>query len=452
MVGNDLTRGNVSKTLLRFAVPFLVANVLHTLYGLVDMFIVGQFCDASQLSSVSIGAGIMNLANCLVTGLGVGGMIALGQMIGARRERDSQETISTIFCVVPAFAVLLLVVCMILRRQLLNAMSTPPEAYAGAESYLRICLFGLVFTGLFSSISGVLRGMGDSKGPTIFISIACLCNILGDYICVGTLKLGAAGAALATVLSQGISVLAGYIYLRRHNFPFDFHPRSFRFFFDKFKILMRVGIPSALQDGLTNISFLMMESIINAMGYAASAAAGISNRIFNISITPATAFASAISAMVAQNVGAREFKRARKSLRVGLTFGFIIAAVFFAIMALFPAQLVRSFTDDEAVIRAGTDYLTFYKFDSLICSMAFCVNGYISGTGHTRYTMIVNLAASFGVRLPVVWLISRMAGATLYHIGLGIPSASVVQLCLGIGFLLFAKSERENRKQESLRI
>ena len=442
-LGNDLTQGRVGKTLIKFTIPFLIANILHTLYGIVDMYIVGQFADATQLSAVSISSGIMMLGNGLVMGFSTGGTVAVGQMVGSRKEKDLNETISTIFCMLPLLALILMTAGLLLRHPLLHALNAPAESYDSAAAYLAICMIGLIFTGLFFSISAVLRGMGDSKGPTIFISISCVANIIGDYFCVKTLQMGAAGAALATTVSQGLSVLLGYIYLRRHNFPFDFHPSSFRIYKDKLKMLLRLGIPTAFQEAMTTLSFLVLEAIINSMGYIASAAAGVADRVFNVSIMPASAFTAAISAMVAQNTGAGEYERGRKSLRIGLTMGFGVAAVILLIMALFPAQLIGCFTDDPDVIRNGVDYMTFYKFDCVICSIAFCINGYINGTGHTRMTMVVNVISSLCVRLPAVWLLSRIAGATLYHIGLGFPIASVVQLLIGLWFIFFSKSEKE---------
>lgn len=447
MIGNDLTKGRVTQTLLRFTVPFLIANVLHTLYGIVDMYVVGQFADATQLSAVAISSGVMMLLNGLLMGFGTGGTVTVGQMYGSHREKDVKETVSTIFCLFPLIAVILLVLGFIFLPLMLNLLNAPAESYDSAKAYLSICLIGLIFTGFFCGISAVLRGMGDSKGPTIFISISCVCNIVGDIFCVGVLKMGAAGAALATTISQGISVGTGYIYLRRHNFPFDFRPKSFKIYKNKLGMLFRVGIPTALQETMTSISFLVLEAIINSMGYIASASAGVCDRVFNVSIMPAISFAAAISAMVAQNTGAGEYKRARKCLFSGSMIGVAVAAVIFAVMALFPAALIGCFTNDEAVIRSGVDYMTFYKFDCLLCSAAFCVNGYINGTGHTRYTMIVNLVASFAVRLPVVWFISRMAGAGLLQIGLGLPSASVIQLVVGLAFVFFAKSEREQKQK-----
>ena len=446
-VGNDLTQGSVAKTLVRFTVPFLLSNVLHTLYSIVDMYIVGQYADATQISAVSIGAAVMLLVNGLIMGLGTGSTVLVGQSIGSRREIDVKETISTVFAVFPLFALLLLALGQILAPTLLRLLNTPPEAWDGAIAYLRICFIGLIFTGFFFAIASVLRAMGDSKGPMIFIAISCVCNIFGDILCVGALHMGAAGAALATSVSQGLSVLIGYFYLRKRNFPFDFKPRSFKIYGNRLKNLVRIGTPTALQETMTNISFLVLEAIINKMGYIATAAVGVSDRVFNVAIIPGIAFSSAICAMVAQNTGAGEYRRGRECLRVGLLIAFVISALIFAAMAIFPAQIIGSFTKDAAVVAAGVDYLTYFKFDCMLFTLAFCVIGYINGTGHTRYTLIINIIASFAVRLPLIWYISRLPGATLKTISLGLPSASLVQFLLGLAFLFFAKNEREQRKQ-----
>ena len=444
-VGNDLTQGSVAKTLVRFTIPFLLSNVLHTLYSIVDMYIVGQYADATQISAVSIGAAVMLLVNGLIMGLGTGSTVLVGQTIGSRREIDEKETISTVFAVFPLFALILLAIGQLIAPLLLRLLNTPPEAWDGAIAYLRICFIGLIFTGFFFAIASVLRAMGDSKGPMIFIGISCVCNIFGDILCVGALHMGAAGAALATSVSQGLSVVIGYFYLRKRHFPFDFKPKSFRIYKSRLKQLVRIGAPTALQETMTNISFLVLEAIINTMGYIATAAVGVCDRVFNVAIIPGIAFSSAISAMVAQNTGAGEYRRGRECLRVGLLIATGISILIFLLLAFFPAEIIGSFTKDAAVVAAGVDYMTFFKFDCMLFTLAFCVNGYINGTGHTRYTLIVNIIASFAVRLPLIWYLSRLPDASLYHISFGLPSASLVQFLVGLAFLVFSKSEREQR-------
>ena len=447
MIGTDLTKGKVSSTLLRFTLPFLVSNVLHTLYSIVDMFIVGRFADPVQLSAVSIGSLLMMIVNSLLMGFSAGGTVVVGQLSGAKRERDLRETVSTIFSFYPLCAIVLMALCLLLRHPLLRLINAPAESFAAATSYFTICAIGIIFTGCFVSIAAVLRGMGDSKGPTVFITISCVANIIGDYLCVGVLQMGAAGAALATSASQGLSVVVGLIYLRRRNFPFSFRPSCFRIYRGHLGRLLSIGIPTSFQEGMTGISFFVLEAFINNLGYLATAAAGIADRVFNVAIIPGLAFSQAISAMVAQNTGAGEYQRGRRSLRIGLLMSAVVAVLIFLVMALAPEATIGLFSRDGQVVSLGAEYMTFYKFDCVICTLAFCVNGYINGKGHTRYTMMLNVVSSFFVRLPLVWFISTRAGVTLYHIGIALPVASVVQLAIGVAFLLFSRSERQQREK-----
>ncbi len=446
MLGNDLTKGPITKTLLRFTTPFLLANLLQTLYGIVDMFIVGRFADSAELSAVSIGSLLMMMINFMVMGLGTGGTVLVGHMLGAKREKDMKETISTVFCVLPAASVIVMVLFMLLRRPVLELIQTPAESMAGAEAYFRICLAGLVFTGMYTAIASVLRGMGESKMPTVFVAISCVLNIIGDIFCVGTLKMGAAGAALATTVAQGMSVVIGYFYLRRSNFPFDFKPSSFRISKNRCLDLLRIGVPAAAQETLVSLSFVVLEAIINRMGYIATAAAGVDDRIFNIAVIPATAFSAAISAMVAQNTGAGQPERSHKCLAVGCIWSLVISLIIFGIMAAIPQYVIGIFTPDEQVVKVGVEYMTFCKYEYLVCAISFCVNGYINGIGRTRFTMLSNILSSIVIRLPLVYFMSTLPGATLYEIGFALPVASGVQMLMGLAFLAFAKSEKQYRK------
>lgn len=445
-MGNDLTKGSVTKTLLRFTIPFLIANILQSVYGLVDMYIVGKYASPVELSAVSVGSGLMMFINLFILGFGTGGTILVGQMWGAKREKDLRDTIATIFCFIPLVALTAFVLISLVSKQALNLVNCPAESYHSALYYFQTCLVGLLFMGVYTCIASSLRGMGDSKGPTIFVGISCILNIIGDIILVGFVGMGAFGAALATAVAQGCSVIVGFIYLKHHSFPFDFKPASFRIHKARLKDLLRIGIPTAFQETMTNVSFLVLEAVINTFGYTASAAAGICDRLFGIAIIPSLAFSSAVSAMVAQNTGAGEYQRGRKSLAVGLSIGVAIAAVIFCVFLFFPAQVIRMFNKDPELLANGVAYMTYYKYDMLICTFAFCINGYINGTGHTRYTMLNNLLSSFFVRLPLIWFIGNRVGATLMDVGFGLPVASVVQVAIGVAFLLFAKSEREQRK------
>ena len=446
-MGNDLTRGPVAKTLLRFATPYLIANLLNTLYGIVDMFIVGRFASSMELSAVSIGAMIMMMINFLLMGLATGGTVVVGNFAGAKNDKELRQAVSTIFCILPLAAIIIMTVLMFLRENLLVLINTPAEAFAGAKAYVSICLVGMVFSGFYNAIASVFRGIGESKTPMIFVGISCVLNIIGDIICVAGLDMGAAGAALATTVSQATSVIIGYVYIKRSkNFPFDFRPSSFRIHKDKAKRILGLGLPAAGQELLVNASFIVLEAMVNKLGYVSTAAAGVADRIFGMAVIPAGAFFGSVAAMVAQNQGAGRPDRSHKCMRVGVLVSGGIGIILWIVMAIIPAAVISIFTPDKEVIAAGVEYMTFFKFDFLLFAFAFPVLGYINGMGHTRYTLLVNIVSAVIVRLPLVYFFSAIPGATLYHIGMALPLASVVQVLMAYAYLLLAKGERQYRR------
>lgn len=445
-MANDLTKGSVTKTLLRFTIPFLIANVLHSVYGVVDMYIVGKYSTSAALSAVSVGSGLMLFFNLMLVGFGNGVTILVGQMTGGRREKDLRETLSTVFCLFPLIGLVIAVPCLIFGSEILRALNAPQDSFANALDYFRICLLGLIFNSVYTCIAGALRGMGDSSGPTIFVACACVFNIIADFILVAWLQMGAAGAAIATSLAQGLSAGVGLVYLKRKDFPLALTRGGLRIYGDKLKLYFSVGGPTALQETMTNVSFLVLEAVINRFGLYASAAAGVCDRLFSIAIIPSLAFSSAIAAMVAQNTGAGEYQRGRKCLRVGLVYSVALSAVIFAVFLLFPREIISLFSRDADIVANGVAYMHYYKVDMLCCALLFCLAGYINGTGHTRYTMVMNLLSSFAIRLPMICLIGTLAGATLREVGFAVPAATLVQVLIGVAFLFFAKSEREQRK------
>jgi len=289
--------------------------------------------------------------------------------------------------------------------------------------------------------------MGESKTPMIFVGISCVLNIFGDILCVAVLGMGAAGAALATTVSQAIAVVIGYVYIkRRGNFPFDFRPSSFRIYKDKAKRILSLGLPAAGQEVMVNISFVVLESIVNTLGYVSTAAAGVADRIFGIAVIPAGAFFGAVSAMVAQNEGAGQPERSHRCMGVGVLVSGALGTILCVIVGLFPSAVLSIFSPDKQVIAAGVEYMTFFKFDFLLFAFAFPILGYVNGMGHTRYTLLVNIVSAIAVRLPLVYLLSTIPGASLWHIGIALPVASFVQLLMAVGYMLLHKDERAYRR------
>lgn len=426
----DLTQGRVVPTLLRFTLPFLLSSILQTLYGVIDLLVVGRFANAAAMSAVSVGSIVFSTITFIAIGLTTGGTVLVGQYLGAGEHGEAKDTASTIFSLYALIAVGMTAVFLALAGPILRLLNTPEEAFAQALTYVRICTGGLIFTFGYNCVACVLRAQGDSKHPLYFVAVACVFNIIGDLVFVGGLRLGAAGAAIATTLGQLLSFITGIIFMRRsNNSLFAFRRGDFRICPGKPKKLLGLGIPISLQEGLVMISFLIIEAIVNDMGVVSSAAAGVSDKLFNIGVLPSTAFSSSIAAMVAQNIGAGKYDRARVCTRVGVVFSFAVGIAVFIWLKAAPASAVRIFTGDSEVIAAACDYLHFYAYEYLLCSMVFPINGLINGSGHTRFTLANNLASTFIVRVPLVLLFFFLIdGVSLYHIGLALPFASLVQL------------------------
>ena len=428
MNSRDITKGNRAKTLLLFSLPFLGGNLLQTLYGIVDLYIVGQFSDAENLAAVSIGSLLMSGVSCMLIGLTTGATVLVGQFWGSGNHRDAERSIANAFTVFPLIGAGLALLVLLLAEPLLRLMNTPAESYVQTLQYVRICCGGVIFTAGYNALTGVLRGMGDSNKPLLFVAVACVVNIAGDLILVAGCGMGAAGAAIATAAAQAVSLIVGVLYIRRKDFPFDFRLRSFSLRGGYTSRLLRLGIPLALQETMITLSFLIVEAVINRMGYIASAGGGICDRVFLLTTIPPMAFSAATAAMVAQNMGAREFDRCRKCTVLSCSFSFGLCLCIFLWMAFAPESVAGIFTDDRDVITAACQYLRASKVEFLMCSVLFCLNGFINGTGHTRFTFWSNLLASFCVRLPLVFLFSSRPGATLFHVGLALPFSAVAQI------------------------
>lgn len=431
----SLTEGHVRSTMLRFALPFLLANLLQACYGAADLLIVGQFSSSAQLSAVATGSQVLQTVTSLVSGLTTGGTILLGQYVGMSADRDIKQTVSTMMTLFALIAFGLMAILFAATIPIVSLLQTPLEAIPYTRAYVYICSGGVFFIFGYNAISAMLRGMGDSKRPLYFIAIACVCNIVGDLILVGVFGMGAAGAAIATVSSQGISMLLAIFYLIRKKFLFDFKPRSFRIYKPKATSLVRLGLPVSLQETLVNISFLFITAIVNHMGVVASASLGVVGKINSFAMLPPTAFSAALAAMVAQNMGAGKPDRAKQCMKnaIGLSLCFGVAC--FALVQLWPAFFARLFTADTAVIAASADYIRSFSFDFILVCFMFCLNGFFNGCGRTVFSMANNLASTFLIRVPIAFLVSRVASQSLFAMGFAAPLASLFSIVVAFIYL-----------------
>ena len=437
----NLTEGRIAPLLIRFAVPYMLASLMQALYGAVDMIIVGHFTDVAGLSAVSIGTQFMFLIMHLVLGLSMGATILIGRYFGAGMEEDIDETIGTMFSSFAIIGTVMTVVLLFFIDPLVALIQTPPEAVEQTRDYVFISVLGILFMFAYNALSAMLRGFGDSKSPMIFVGIACVCNIFGDLLLVAVIPLGAGGAALATILSQGLSALLAVFYLRRQNFRFKFNRlENYRIRWDKLKSLIVLGAPMAVQGVLTSLSFMFIMATVNTMGgVVASAAIGVMGKINGFTMLPPVSFSAAISAMVAQNMGAKKLRRSRQCLYVGVLASLAFGIPTFIFLQFFPGAAIRVFTDDASLINAGTLYLRSFSVDCVLVCVVFCLNGFFNGCGHTTFSMANNVLAAFLIRVPATWFLSRMEDATLFNVGFAAPCASIISIFIGYYYLRLGK-------------
>ncbi len=442
-IENDLTQGSVFRKLWRFTLPLIGANLLQTLYGMVDLYIVGRFADTADVSAVSVSFTVISTFLMLLIGLAVGATVVIGQRFGAGDRGALAPVAATAFSIAWIAGAGLMVLIAALTVPILRWIHTPAEAMPGATAYMLICSVGFNFLAVYNVLSGILRGMGDSKSPMLFVAVSSLVNIVGDVILIGGLGMGAAGAAIATVFAQLLCMVFAILYVKKRDFPFDFRPKSFRLEKKEVGPLLRIGVPVALQEVLVMFSFIILEGIINQYGLHASAAAGILDKVFLVATIPTNAFHSSISAMVAQNIGARAQDRAVRCLWYGSLLSLIFAAAFFLLGLCFPAQVIGVFTKDPGVIEEGVRYYAGYKYDYLLCSLAFCINGFINGTGHTRLTLINNIISTYAIRIPACLIAEKLWHAGLLGIGYALPVATVIQIIVGYAFFFSGRWRKD---------
>lgn len=444
MSKSDFTKGGILKPLVEFTFPVLLALCLQSLYGAVDLMVVGRFGDAADVSAVSTGTQILHTLTAIIMGLSMGTTVLIARSIGEKREDRVGNIIGAGIALFAAIAVVMTVVMQFAAAPFTRLMQAPVEAFDKAVSYVRICTGGAVFIVGYNVLGSVFRGLGDSRTPLLAVGIACVCNIVGDLLLVGVFGMAAAGAALATVLSQAISVVLCLVILKRRGLPFPFSVSCIRFDRQIIGETVKVGAPIALQDTLVSISFLALLAIVNSLGVIISAGVGVAERICGFIMLLPSAFMQSLSAFVAQNAGAGRMDRARRALLYGILTS-LGCSLILAWFSFFHGDILASiFASSEEVIQAGAEYLKAYAIDTLLVSFMFCFCGYFNGLGRTRFVMLQGICGAFGVRIPVSYIMSRQNPVSLFHVGLATPSSTVVQIILCvIYFLALRKNERE---------
>ena len=432
----NLSKGNVTKQLFLFALPFLLSNLIQSLYSVADMIIVGQFSGAVSMSGVNIGSQITFIITNIIFGLCVGGTVLIGQYMGAGDREAIKEVIGTLFTGLLILAAVITVLMLALQTPLLRLIQTPEEAFSEASGYFFVTMLGTVFIFGYNALSAVMRGLGDSRNPLIFVSIACVTNIGLDLLFVAVFGWGAVGAAVATVISQALSMLLCVAYLRKNKFIFDFRLASFQMHKRRLRQIFVIGLPTALQNGIVGVSFVFLTAFANSIGYAASAAVGAVGKYNGFAILPAVAMSSSVSAMAAHNIGAGEYGRAKKTMLTGMLFACAITFPLFIVTELFPGAIIRVFNDDPDLIAYGAEYLRMFAVDYLMVPFLFCFNGLFIGAGHTRFSLFNGMISALVVRVPAAYLFGFTFGWGMRGIGVGAPFATLTAMVIAVIYFM----------------
>lgn len=431
----NFIEGTILSPLIRFALPVLLALFLQAAYGAADLLIVGQFGSAADISAVATGSQIMQSVTVVITGLAMGITILVGQKIGEKQPGEAGEAIGSGIWLFGLVAVCLSAVLLLAAGPLASAMHAPAAAFSQTVAYVRICGAGTIFIVAYNVLGSIFRGIGDSKMPLYTVLIACVLNIAGDLLLVGGFQMGVAGAALATVGAQAVSVLLSIFVIRRRTLPFSFCRENLRYRPQRMKKILLLGAPVALQDLLVSISFLVILAIVNNLGLIPSAGIGVAEKLCAFIMLVPSAYMQSMSAFVAQNIGAGQEERAKKALLYGILTSLAVG-LGIAYASFFHGDVLASlFAQDHEVIAAAADYLKAYAIDCLLTSFLFCFMGYFNGCGKTMFVMAQGIVGAFGVRIPVSYLMSLLTPVSLFAIGLATPASTVVQILLCVLYL-----------------
>ena len=431
----NLTTGSVFRNILFFSLPYLLSYFLQTLYGMADLFIIGQFEGVASTTAVSIGSQVMHMLTVMIVGLAMGSTVSIGQAVGAGDRKKAASGIGNTVTLFMCLSVVLTVVLLIFVRPVVNIMSTPEAAMSGTIEYLTICFIGIPFITAYNIISSIFRGLGDSKSPMYFIAVACAANIALDYLFMGALHLGPSGAALGTTLSQAVSVIIALVVIRRHSGALAVKKTDFRPARPVMAKLLRIGVPIAMQDGLIQIAFIIITVIANRRGLNDAAAVGIVEKIISFLFLVPSSMLSTVSALGAQNIGAGKPERARLTLRYAACIAICFGVCMMILMQFAAEPVVSLFTDraqsDGAeVIRLGGQYMRGYVWDCIFAGVHFSFSGYFCACGRSGLSFLHNISAILLVRVPGVYLTSLFFPDTLFPMGLATSMGSLLSVII----------------------
>ncbi len=442
----NLTTGSVFKNIVFFSLPYLLSYFLQTLYGMADLFIIGQFEGTASTTAVSIGSQVMHMLTVMIVGLAMGSTVSIGQSVGANDKKRAAVHIGNTVTLFLSLSVVLTVVLVLLVHPIVNIMSTPTEAVSGTAAYLTICFIGIPFITAYNIISSIFRGLGDSKSPMYFIAVACVANIGLDYLFMGAMRMGPAGAALGTTLAQAISVVFALVVILRRESGISVDKSHFKPKKPVMGNILKIGIPIAVQDGLIQVAFVAITIIANRRGLTDAAAVGIVEKIISFVFLVPSSLLSTVSALGAQNIGAHKPERAVATLRyaicIAVGFGLIVSGL----VQVVAEPVVGLFTSDSAVQMAGGQYFRGYIWDCIFAGIHFSFSGYFCACEKSILSFLHNIIAIVLVRIPGVYLTSTLFPTTLFPMGLATATGSLLSVIICV--IAFAVLTRHGKQTQ----
>lgn len=443
---SDFTSGSILKKLTYFMLPVLGALLLQAAYGAVDLLVVGRFGSTSGLSAVSTGSQVLNLVTFVVIQFTMGITVLIARYLGEKKPALIGSVIGGAAVVFMMISVVLFIAMVFFARPISVLMQAPAEAVTLTASYVRICGAGIFFIVAYNLMAAIFRGLGDSKSPLLFVLVACIVNVIGDLVLVAGFRMDAAGAALATVFAQAVSVACAIILLLKKKLPFSISKEDFRLNEQCSKFL-GIGLPLALQEFLTQLSFLALCAFVNRLGLEASSGYGVACKIVNFAMLVPSALMQSMAAFVSQNVGAGNPGRAKKAMFTGICVGLGIGCAVFALVLFKGDVLAGFFSTDAAVIEKGFAYLKGFALETILTAILFSMIGYFNGNNQTLWVMVQGLTQTLLVRLPMSYYMSIQPDASLTKIGLAAPTSTAVGICLNVLFYLyFSRKLRKPQK------
>ncbi|MCH5268370.1 MAG: MATE family efflux transporter [Lachnospiraceae bacterium] len=426
----NLTTGSVLRNCIFFSLPYLLSYFLQTLYGMADLYIIGQFNGVEHITAVSIGGQVMHMLTVMIVGLAMGTTVTIGKAVGAKRSERASVAIGNTITLFLGVSIALTIVLLLLVGPIVSVMSTPSEAVAGTIQYLTICFIGIPFITSYNIISSIFRGLGDSKSPMYFIALACVCNIALDCFFIGALHLGAMGAALGTTVAQSISVIVALVVIRKREMGISVRRKHLRPERDTMGQVLKIGVPVALQDGFIQIAFIVITIIANRRGLNDAAAVGIVEKMIGVVFLVPSSMLSTVSALSAQNIGAGKHKRAAQTLwdctAIAVAFGLTVSVV----IQFIAEPAVGLFTKDEMVTVLGGQYIRGYIWDCIFAGVHFCFSGYFCAYGRSGISFLHNFLSIICVRVPGAYLASKFYPDTLFPMGLAAPAGSLLSVVI----------------------